>query len=102
MSSTTSLKLSESLKTTIAEVAAQTGKSAHALMVDTLQEAMDNAVLRQQFYAQAEAAYQDTLQTNLCFDMADVHACIRARVKGANPAMPRPQAFDPAKPVARP
>ena len=40
MSSTTSLKLPDALKTRIAQVAALEDKTAHALVVDTLQEAM--------------------------------------------------------------
>ena len=45
---TTSLKLPDTLKATIAKVAAFEGKTAHALMVDTLQAAMEDALARQQ------------------------------------------------------
>jgi predicted transcriptional regulator len=99
MPSTTSLKITDALKATIAEVAAREGKTAHALMVETLQDAMDNAVARQGFYAQGEAAYQETLRTNVCYDMADVHAHIRERVRGGKAAMPKARAFDPGKPM---
>lgn len=54
MSNTTSLKLPDALKTRIAQVAAFEGKTAHALMVDTLQEAMENALA--QWYADGEAS----------------------------------------------
>ena len=46
MSVTTSLKLPDALKNTIAKLAAFQGKTAHALMVDTVQSAMDDALLR--------------------------------------------------------
>ena len=48
MTTTTSLKLPNALKEQIAITAAREGKTAHALMVDTLQTAMDDAALRQQ------------------------------------------------------
>ena len=48
MTVTTSLKLPDALKATIAQVAALEGKSAHALMVDALQTAMDDALARAQ------------------------------------------------------
>ena len=67
MPSTTSLKLPDALKTTIAKVAAFEGKTSHALMVDTLQSAMEDALARQQFYADGDASYQDALRTNAVF-----------------------------------
>lgn len=98
MATTTSLKLPDDLKNTIAKVAAFEGKTAHALMVDTLQAAMEDALVRQQFYADGEAAYQDTLRTNTVYAGADVKAYVMARVKagkggGTTAAKPRrPQA----------
>jgi len=106
MSTTTSLKLPDALKTTIAKVAAFEGKTAHALMVDTLQAAMDDALVRQQFYADGEAAYQDTLRTNTVFGGADVKAHILARLKtgstGDKPGRPQAQPLDTAKPMTTP
>ena len=46
MSVTASLRLPDALKNTIAKEAAIEGKTAHALMVDTLQSAMDDALVR--------------------------------------------------------
>ncbi len=100
MSATTSLKLPDTLKATIAKVAALEGKTAHALMVDTLQAAMEDALARQQFYAGAEAAYQDTLHTNAVFRGADVKAYALARVAGSQPVRPQAVPLDAAKPVS--
>ena len=82
MSVTTSLKLPDNLKATIAQVAAFEGKTAHALMVDTLQSAMEDALARQQFYADGEAAYHHTLRTNAVYSGADVKAYVLARAAG--------------------
>ncbi|MBK7051639.1 MAG: hypothetical protein IPH54_13305 [Rhodoferax sp.] len=99
MSATTSLKLPDALKDTIAKVAAFEGKTSHALMVDTLQSAMDDALVRQQLYADGEASYQDTLRSNAVYNGADVKAYVMARVKGGNPGRPQAQPLDVAKPI---
>lgn len=99
MSATTSLKLPDTLKATIAKVAAFEGKTAHALMVETLQTAMEDALARQQFYADGEAAYQDTLRTNTIFGGEDVKAYVMARVAGGKPGRPQALPLDAAKPM---
>ena len=103
MSSTTSLKLPDSLKATIAQVAAFEGKTAHALMVETLQSAMEDALARQQFYAEGEAAYQHTLRTNAVYGSADVKAHVLARVAGTEAgglqARPKTQPLHAGKPM---
>lgn len=99
MSSTTSLKLPDALKTTIAKVAAFEGKTAHALMVDTLQDAMEDALVRQQFYTEGEAAYQSALRSNAIFGAADIKAHVLARLKGGKPGRPPPLPLDAAKPI---
>jgi hypothetical protein len=107
MTATTSLKLPDDLKATIAKVAAFEGKTAHALMVDTLQTAMEDALVRQQFYADGEAAYKDTLRTNTVYAGADVKAYVMARVKtgknggtaAAKTGRPQAKALDATKPT---
>jgi predicted transcriptional regulator len=100
MSVTTSLKLPDALKATITKVAAFEGKTAHALMVDTLQVAMDDALVRQQFYAAGESSFQDTLRTNAVFGAAEVKAYVSARVVGGKPGRPQAQPLDGTKPMA--
>jgi hypothetical protein len=72
MRSIRSLKLPDACKTAIAKVTAFDRKTAHALMVDTLQSASDDALARQQFYGDGEALYQQALQTNAVFSRSDV------------------------------
>ncbi len=99
MSATTSIKLPDALKASIAKVAALEGKTSHALMVDTLQTAMDDALARQQFYAEGEASYQDSLRTNAVFGGADARAYVMARVAGQQPGRPQALPLDAAKPM---
>lgn len=99
MSAPTSLKLSDTLKAIIAKVAAFEGKTAHALRVDTLPSAMEDALVRQQFYAEGEASYQAALVTNTVHGASDVKAYVLARAAGAQPCRPSAQAVDTAKPM---
>lgn len=99
MPATTSLKLTDALKTTIAKVAALEGKTAHALMVDTLQVAMDDALLRHQFYADGETSFQDSLRTNAVFEAAAVKTYVMARLKGGKSVRPKRQPLDATKPM---
>lgn len=98
MPATTSLKLPDALKATIAKVAAFEGKTSHALMVDTLQSAMEDALARQQFYADGETSYQDALSTNGVFS-GDVKAYVLARVAGGKPTRPQAVPLDAATPM---
>lgn len=100
MSATTSIKLSDALKASIAKVAEFEGKTAHALMVDTLQAAMEDALVRQQFYTDGEASYQDAVRTNAVFAGADVKAYVLARAGGGKPGRPQMQPLNATKPIA--
>lgn len=101
MSSTTSLKLPDALKATIAQVAALQGKTSHALMVETLQTAMDDALARQQFYADGETAYTDSLRSNKVYRAQDVKTFITARVQGGKPTRPEAVPLDASKPMTQ-
>ena len=99
MPSTTSLKLPDVLKATIAKVAAFEGKTSQALMVDILQSAMEDALARRHFYADGETSYQDALHTNAVFSGVDVNASVLARVAGGKPAKPQAVPLDATRPM---
>lgn len=99
MTATTSLKLPDALKVAISQVAAFEGKTSHALMVETLETAMMDALARQQFYADGEVAYQETVHSNKTYQAADVKAFILARSQGGQPNTLKPVPLDPAKPM---
>ena len=60
-------------------MAAFEGKTLNALLLETLQSAMKDALALQQFYADGEVAYQHVVQTNAVFGAADVKAYGLAR-----------------------
>ena len=82
MTSTTSLKLPEELKAQIAIVAKQEGKTAHALMIEALQTAMNEAALMQAFRQSALAAYEETVKLNKVYRGDDIKAYYLAKMNG--------------------
>ena len=89
MSATTSLKLPEPLKARVAALAEQSGKSAHAYMLEAIERETSRAEKRQAFVADALAAEKDMERSGLAFDAHDVHAYWRARLAGKKTAKPK-------------
>ncbi len=102
MASTTSLKLPDELKAQIAEVAKQEGKTAHALMVETLQTAMNETRLRNQFYQEAMASKADMVRTNVAYSHDEIAKWARRYVRGDKQSLPQAHAYDPSKPMQIP
>jgi hypothetical protein len=90
---TTSIKLPDALKTIIAKVAVFENKTAHALMVDTLRAAIEDALARQQFYADKEAPFQNTLRTNAVSCGVDIKWAANRGGKPGEPAIWRSTDF---------
>lgn len=86
--STTTLKLSESLKARIAPLADAAGKTPHAWMVDALEAQAALAEMREAFIAHGEAAAAEVDAGGPLYAAEDVHAYIAA--KAAGKAAPRP------------
>lgn len=82
MTTTTSLKLPDELKAQIAIVARQEGKTAHALMVEALQTAMNEAALMQAFRQSALAAYEETVRLNKVYRGDDIKAYYLGKMNG--------------------
>jgi predicted transcriptional regulator len=82
MTSTTSLKLPDELKAQIAILARQEGKTAHALMIEALQTAMNEASLMQAFKQSALAAYEETVRLNKVYRGDDIKAYYLAKMRG--------------------
>ena len=88
MTTTTSLKLPDALKEQIAQTAAREGKSAHALMIDALQTAMNEASLMHAFHDSALAAYEETVRINKVFRGEDIEAYYLAKMHGETAKKP--------------
>lgn len=88
MTTTTSLKLPDALKEQIAQTAAREGKTAHALMIDALQTAMNEASLMHAFHDSALAAYEETVRINKVFRGEDIEAYYLAKMHGETAKKP--------------
>jgi predicted transcriptional regulator len=89
MATTTTLKLSETLKKRIAPLAESAGKTPHAWMVEALETHATLAEKRRAFVADALAAEKEVKKTGLVFRAEDVHRYIRARAAGKKSARPK-------------
>ena len=86
---TTSLKLSDELKSRVAEAAHARGLSPHAFMVEAIQRVTRQTELRERFVADALKAREETLSSGEGFAAADVHHYLKDRIKA--PSTPRPE-----------
>ena len=89
MSATTSLKLSDCLRTRVAAGAERAGKSAHAFMVDAIERETLRLEKRLAFVEGALEAEREMERTGLAYDMHDVHAYWRAKLAGKKPQEPK-------------
>ena len=85
----TTIKLPDDLKERIADVVRDSGKSAHAFMVDAIEQQTRLAELRRQFVGDALAAEAEAMSTSTGFSAADVHAYIEGLAKGRKMTRPR-------------
>lgn len=79
---TTSLKLSDNLRSAVALVAQEEGVTPHAFMVEAISRAAVLATQRQQLIAEAQAAQVQSLKSKKGFTHQDVFASLRARADG--------------------
>jgi predicted transcriptional regulator len=89
MPSSTTLKLPDSLKSRIAELARAAGKSPHAFMVDALSAQTELAERRAEFLASAQAAERDVGQYGLVFDADEVLSYMDAKLSGRKTVAPK-------------
>lgn len=89
----TSLKLSEELKQRVAALVAGRDKSAHAFMVEAIEQAAQREELRRRFGVEAAEAEQETEATGKAYDAAEVFDHLEARARGESTRRPRPKTW---------
>ena len=90
MTSTTTLKLSDELKARIVSAAQQTGKTAHAFMVEALELQTELAERRGAFVADALLAREEVARYGLVVDADEVFDYLKARAEGKTARKPDP------------
>lgn len=95
--SATSLKLPEDLKRRLARLAASTGQTPHAFMVDALVREAERSELRERFAAEAADAEREALGTGKAHSLDATFDYLAARISGKNPRRPRPRSWRASK-----
>ena len=85
---TTSLKISDELKSRVAEAAHAKGVSPHAFMVDAIQQVTNQAEKRERFVADALEARKEALESGEGFAADEVHAYLKSRLKKGSASAP--------------
>jgi len=87
---TTSLKLPDALKQRVKTLAELAGKSPHAFMLEAIAVEAERAEKYQAFLARGEASLKHYQETGIAYAAEEVHAFIRAELRGENPPRPLP------------
>lgn len=91
----TSLKLSDELKKRIADLVEGTGQTAHAFMLEAIEQAAERAVSRSRFGAEALEAEAEALRTGKAYVATEVFDYLAAKARGEKVSRPRPKAWRP-------
>lgn len=84
------LKLSEKLRTRIARLAKQSGRTAHGLMVEALERQIAREERFSAFVREAEAADKEIEAGADVYCAEEVHAWMKALAGGKKPPRPKP------------
>ena len=95
--SATSLKLPDDLKRRIARLAASSGQTPHAFMVDALAREAERSELRQRFAAEAAESEQEALRSGKAHSLAASFDYLAARISGEKPRRPRARSWRASK-----
>ena len=91
--STTSLKLPENLKERIVKLAADSGQSAHAFMIEAIAEQTERVEQDRAFMARAMASKKHFDETGIAYDADEVNAYFRAKIQGIELPKPQPKKY---------
>ena len=89
--SNTSLKLPDELQARLRTVAEARHTSAHAFMLESLQDAVVAAEQQLAFLADAEAAYEQMCESDEGYETKDVHRYINDCARGESAKLPQPK-----------
>ncbi len=94
--STTTLRLSEPLKERISELAEQTGQTAHAFMLQAIEDRVRDEEARQAFASEAQSRYDEAMASGRTFDWHEMREYLRQRAaagKSGKVKAPRARAW---------
>lgn len=90
MASTTTLKLPSALRTRIARIAKETGRSAHGYMLEALERQTAREEKMRAFVREALASAREVDAGGTVYRAEDVHAWLERLAKGKRTPRPKP------------
>ena len=88
MTTTTTIRIEEDLKTRIAEAAQRAGKSPHAFIVDAIAQTVEHAELDEVFHHVADERWAKILATGKSVPWEDAKAWLEAQARAEHPRKP--------------
>ena len=89
--STTTIRLPEKLKKRIAQAAETAGTSSHAFILEAIEESVEAAEHRNEFYELAERRYAAIAESGETIPWNEMRSYLLDRVNGKNTSRPRPK-----------
>lgn len=89
--STTTIRLPEDLKKRIAQAAESAGTSSHAFIIEAIEESVEAAERRREFYEIAERRYAEVAESGKAISWSDMRTYLLDRVVGKKPPRPKPK-----------
>ena len=89
--STTTIRLPEDLKKRIAQAAANAGTSSHAFILEAIEDSVEAAERRNEFYGSAEHRFAAIAETGKTIPWSAMRAYLLDRVSGNKAPRPRPK-----------
>lgn len=86
--STTTIRIEETLKLRIAAAADRAGQSAHAFIIDAISQTVEQLELDNEFHEVADARWRDLLASGKTVSWTDTRAYLDAKSRGENPSKP--------------
>lgn len=86
---TTSLKLPESLKNRVTNIAKARGTNPHAFMLDAIERMTSAAERHAAFVDEALAARDGAMESGTAYPAGDVHAYLEGRLRGEKLTRPK-------------
>lgn len=88
MSATTTIRLSEELKSRIASAAERAGKTTHSFIIEAITEKADMEEQRNAFELEADTRFSRIVETGKTVKWSEVRSYLQQRVNGDLPARP--------------
>ena len=89
--STTTIRIEDDLKARVAAAAERAGKSAHAFIVEAIQQTVEQVELDEEFHRVADERWAKLLATGKTLPWDDAKAYLEARAQGDRPRRPLPR-----------